>query len=154
MQLEIIFVILIFILIGVFIILYESRRDKINPRITIKNNHLEIIGFLNNQIIEAAEIKKIFMVLSRDDEEDFPLDLVTFQFQLTNGKTFTLKENLNHQGINQTISDTITHKKVPTLPIFQIKELLKNNPKIEIDAFTKAYLQSGDCEDFLKSRQA
>lgn len=147
---EVIVVVLIFVLIGVFVIAFAIRRDKINPPITVRNNHLEIIGFLKNKIINASEIKNISMVFTQDEEEDFPLDLISFEFELLNGKSFTLKENLNPQGFKE----AITGKEKPTLSVFQLKELINKNPQIQIDQFTKSYLESGNCELFLKSRQA
>ena len=95
------------------------------------------------------------MVYSNDyyNNDDIDGDLLTFQFEITNGKVLVLREYLNEFDPIEDVKNYIINKKVPALSVRQLKEIIGNNPKIKLDKYTEIYMEKGNADDFLKSRQ-
>lgn len=150
------FLLLVFLGIIGLVVFFMSRKEKRVARITFKDGHLEIYGFLKNRVIKNGSIKKIKMVYSTEyiDTEDNS-DFITFEFELENGKFVTLREYLRRP--RDPMGDTknfIKGKMLPTLSVGQLEELISNNPGVVLDKYTREYIEKGTIDDFVKSRQA
>jgi hypothetical protein len=141
-------------LFGAVMVVNKIRLEQNNPPITLENGQIEIIGFVKNRIIKSSEIAKITMDMVTVPEYEGPdEDYITFKFELKNGKTLVLKGNLNTQSFLPSIKNIFRNKLVPSLAIYQIKDILKRNPDIELDKFTKSYLETGNADLFIESRR-
>lgn len=138
-----------------WIVVFYTRQDRNNPRIIFKDDHIEVLGFLKSRVIQPSEIDKISMDLMEvDSGEELPVpDIVTFRFHLKNGKLLTLKEDFNPKGVFEQIGNAIKNRVVPTLAVYQLKDLIKRNTGIQLDEYTKSYLETGNCDKLLESRR-
>ena len=146
----------IFVIMGAGLILILMMQDKNNPRITVRDGHIEVLGFLKNKIVTPTEIEAISMDLIGLDSGGFgpSQDIVTFRFHLINNKLLTLKQNLNPKPMTEEIKGIFKNRPVPTIAVYQIKDILKENSKIKLDEYTKSYLETGNCDKLLVSRRA
>ncbi len=152
---SLIFLLAVFAGLVLFLVVLLFRKERFIPRITVKDGRLQVYRFLRNKVISSKRIKKISMVYSNDyyNNDDIDGDLLTFQFELTNGKVLVLREYLNEFDPIEDVKNYIINKKVPALSVRQLKEIIGNNPKIKLDKYTEIYMEKGNADDFLKSRQ-
>lgn len=116
--------------------LYHIR--KIDSIVWVGENRLNV-SKIGIDYYPFDQIKKINMVVTAGVSGfDFPVGIliVTFKIELKNGKVFLVNRSENNK-------DGKYEDKVPTITVTSIKEMINQNPEIEIDDLTQDYLKNG-----------